>query len=322
MTTLKLPPYFDPVFLLLFNEDNHCRLLISLLNSLLNLPRALRIVGLDIISPRIMGQTVAEKHVVLDIRAHDITSRRFNIEVQVASFSDYAQRILYYWAGMYHGQIQMGQGYGRLQPAYAIHITGFKLFPQRPRYHFIFQPRDHLEPEVVLSDHQQIHVFELPKFQLPLEQLRTPAEKWVYFIKCGHQMSPDEIAGLAMPELLEAEEKLTMISQEERLRIQHEQWEKALRDQASFEQDWIAFGQRKGHELGLKEGVKEGIKKGIKRGIKKGRTEGLQTAVLDLCEVLGISLSAAQLQQIEGMDADALTALRAHLKRHRAWPAE
>ena len=90
------------------------------------LTRALRIVGLDIITPRIMGQTVAEKHVVLDIRAHDITSRRFNIEVQVASFSDYAQRILYYWAGMYHGQIQMGQGYGRLQPAYAIHITGFK----------------------------------------------------------------------------------------------------------------------------------------------------------------------------------------------------
>ena len=83
-----------------------------------------------------------------------------------------------------------------------------------------------------------------------------------------------------------------IISQEERLQIQHEQWEKARRDQASFEPDWTDSGERK----------------------------GLRAAVHDLCELLGISLSAAEEAQIQGMNIEALTTLRTYLKRHRAWP--
>ena len=84
-----------------------------------------------------------------------------------------------------------------------------------------------------------------------------------------------------------------IISQEERLQIQHEQWEKARRDQASFEPDWKDFGERK----------------------------GLRKAVKKTCEVLAIPFSAAQEQQLQNMDAGSLDALHDYLLRHRAWPA-
>ena len=54
---------------------------------------------------------------------------------------------------------------------------------------------------------------------------------------------------------------------------------------------------------------------GKAEGKTEGRTEGLRVAVMDLCEVLGISLTMAQL------DLGGLESLRQHLKQHRAWPA-
>jgi hypothetical protein len=47
----------------------------------------------------------------------------------------------------------------------------------------------------------------------------------------------------------------------------------------------------------------------------------LQAAVGDLCELLGIVLTAEQQAHLEALDLAGLAALRAHLKQHRAWPA-
>jgi hypothetical protein len=52
----------------------------------------------------------------------------------------------------------------------------------------------------------------------------------------------------------------------------------------------------------------------------EGRVEGLQVAVRDLCELLGIALTAEQQTHLDTLDLAGLGALRAHLKQHRAWP--
>jgi hypothetical protein len=60
---------------------------------------------------------------------------------------------------------------------------------------------------------------------------------------------------------------------------------------------------------------------GERLGKAEGRLEGLRVAVRDLCELLGITLTAEQQAHLETLDLAGLGALRAHLKLHRAWPA-
>jgi Uma2 family endonuclease len=47
---------------------------------------------------------------------------------------------------------------------------------------------------------------------------------------------------------------------------------------------------------------------------------GLCTAVEDLCDLYGVALDAARRAHLTSLEAPALEALRAHLKRARAWP--
>lgn len=51
----------------------------------------------------------------------------------------------------------------------------------------------------------------------------------------------------------------------------------------------------------------------------EGKQEGLQQAIMDLCEVLGIELTPERRAQIEQLDLAQLYQLRAHLKSTRTW---
>jgi hypothetical protein len=51
----------------------------------------------------------------------------------------------------------------------------------------------------------------------------------------------------------------------------------------------------------------------------EGRQQGLQEAITDLCEVLGIELTPERKAQIEQLDATQLSPLRTHLKSTRTW---
>jgi hypothetical protein len=61
-------------------------------------------------------------------------------------------------------------------------------------------------------------------------------------------------------------------------------------------------------------------RQGEEHGEKRGEKRGLQAAVGDLCELLGIVLTAEQQAHLEALDLAGLAALRAHLKQHRSWP--
>ena len=55
-------------------------------------------------------------------------------------------------------------------------------------------------------------------------------------------------------------------------------------------------------------------------GEQKGERKGLQQAIMDVCEILGIELTPERRDQIEQLDAAQLSQLRTHLKSARAWP--
>jgi hypothetical protein len=66
--------------------------------------------------------------------------------------------------------------------------------------------------------------------------------------------------------------------------------------------------------------VSQGRAEGKAEGKAEGIIEGLQTAVLDLCELLGIKLGAARRTLLEAMNVGELEALRLALKQNRRWP--
>jgi hypothetical protein len=59
---------------------------------------------------------------------------------------------------------------------------------------------------------------------------------------------------------------------------------------------------------------------GLENGLEKGLEKGLRRTVHELCEVLGIPLSADREAAIEAMTAAQLEAVCVHLKRDRRWP--
>ena len=63
----------------------------------------------------------------------------------------------------------------------------------------------------------------------------------------------------------------------------------------------------------------EGRQEGVQQGRQEGLQQGLLHAILDLCEVLGIELTAERKAQIEQLDLTQLSQLRTHLKSTRTW---
>lgn len=64
----------------------------------------------------------------------------------------------------------------------------------------------------------------------------------------------------------------------------------------------------------------EALARSLKEGMDLGLNE-VRQALLDLCEVLGIEVTAERHAALAGMDLTQLGALRVHLKQQRAWPA-
>ena len=82
-----------------------------------------------------------------------------------------------------------------------------------------------------------------------------------------------------------------------------------------------AASRAEGVREGKAEGVREGKAEGVREGKAEGVREGLRAAVVDGCELLGIPLTKARTAHLTALDVAGLELLRAHLKRHRAWPA-
>lgn len=58
-----------------------------------------------------------------------------------------------------------------------------------------------------------------------------------------------------------------------------------------------------------------------KRYVAEGEAKGLRTAVLDVCELVGVVLAPAQRAQLEAMSVNELEALRLALKQTWRWPS-
>jgi hypothetical protein len=91
---------------------------------------------------------------------------------------------------------------------------------------------------VLLCKDLEIHLLELSKFDLPVEQVQTPLERWCYFFRHGAALELENLpATLDVPVIRKAVEVLMKVSQSELERQRYLEWQRIEQDAASLAED-------------------------------------------------------------------------------------
>jgi predicted transposase/invertase (TIGR01784 family) len=253
-----LDPKLDVVFSMLFGAEQNRELLISLLNAVLRPSKP--IVSVEVLPAEPERTSVDDKSIALDVRVRFEGGEQADVEMQSQRHLALRERMLYYWARLYSGQLQRGAPYLKLRRCAVILITDFVELTT-PRFHSIFQVRER-EDGRPLTDHLELHVIELPKLQSALERNDEPSlAAWGKFLAATND---EDLEALAMenPVLKQAKEALDNLSADPDARIRAERREIALLmyelERATVHREALAEGLAAGKTEGLAAGKTEG----------------------------------------------------------------
>jgi predicted transposase/invertase (TIGR01784 family) len=176
----------DIAFRKIFGNEQKTAPLISFLNAALELEGTHRVVSVSIANPYQFPRIAGEKATILDVRATDQSGRKFVVEMQVADKTGFDKRVQYYISRDYSMQIDKGEDYPLLHPAYFIGILDFP-FGTDTEYHTRHLIMNKVTQEHLLKD-IQFSFIELPKFTKEIHELETAIDKWTYFIKKSEEL--------------------------------------------------------------------------------------------------------------------------------------
>jgi predicted transposase/invertase (TIGR01784 family) len=171
----------DIAFRKIFGNEQQTAPLISFLNASLELEGDHQVVSVTIANPYQFPRIAGEKATILDVRATDQSGRKFVVEMQVADKTGFDKRVQYYISRDYSMQIDKGEDYPLLHPAYFIGILDFP-FGTGTDYHTRHLILNEATNEHLLKDIQFAFI-ELPKFTKAMHELDTSIDKWTFFIK-------------------------------------------------------------------------------------------------------------------------------------------
>ncbi len=176
-----LDPKSDLAFKKLFGDIRHKDILMSFLNSVLDLTGEKKIVSVVFNDPYNIPETIDGKLSIVDVRCTDQAGNQYIIEMQVVEQKGYAARAQFYSSLAFSKQLFKRNNYSKLVPVIFIGILDFELFKNKNylTHHFIL---DNETYEHALT-HLTFHFIELTKFHKELEELATVLDKWIYFLK-------------------------------------------------------------------------------------------------------------------------------------------
>ena len=315
----------DLMFKSFFSKNK--RLLLSLLNVFLPLPKGVSVVSLKFLRLRklpvasrqslslesgfIPPDFLDERGIVLDLRARLSTGPSVNIEMQSLNHKQFLERILYYWAKLYTEDFKKGQSWKELPQAFSLVFADFKIWPKEKDLIHSFSVRRDKPPHFPLTRHLRMVFVELGKFQRKdLKNLIDLEDLWCYLLKESGNMGPEEKEVLAMKsaDMKAATDHLEFMSQDEYLRFEEEAREKFRLDHNTImAEKWEA-----GLEKGLLRGRKEGREEGMEKGLLKGREAAMTETALKLLK------QKADLSFVSGITGFSNKKLQALLRRRRA----
>ena len=247
---IGIDPTVDYAFKLLLGSPEHPAITLHFLNAILG--NEFAITEVEIINPILGKEDDLDKLSILGVAARDATGRMYDIEMQTSLPAGLSQRLAYYTASMYVGQIGEGEDYTLLRPSISICVLDALMFRDSPEIHSDFRLRSR-DGSLDLTDGLQIHVLELPKYAVPSDNrvITDPVEAWLYFFRRADEMTTQEIEQrFNSPAFTEAAEVLDMIQRTPQQRSQYELRLKAQRDDRARLQQARAEGKAEGEAIG------------------------------------------------------------------------
>ena len=178
--------------------------------------------------PTILSKDTEDgKYGILDVRVRMKNGSQMDLEMQVAPFEFWNNRVIFYLSKMYAEQVKEGDKYKNLKPCIHVSILNFNLFHE-DRTCFREIAFCDLTMKQKYTDLLEIYVLELKK--LPQEQKEEPLIiKWMRFLAAESREDFEKMAG-EDNYINEAYEVLQKLSADERKRLEYEARQKAIRD--------------------------------------------------------------------------------------------
>ena len=178
--------------------------------------------------PTILSKDTEDgKYGILDVRVRMKNGSQMDLEMQVAPFEFWNNRVIFYLSKMYAEQVKEGDKYKNLKPCIQVSILNFNLFHE-DRTCFREIAFCDLTTKQKYTDLLESYVLELKK--LPPEQKEEPLIiKWMRFLAAESREDFEKMAG-EDNYINEAYEVLQKLSADERKRLEYEARQKAIRD--------------------------------------------------------------------------------------------
>ncbi|MBX9831203.1 Rpn family recombination-promoting nuclease/putative transposase [Candidatus Babeliales bacterium] len=257
-----LDPKIDLAFKKLFGSEDHKRVTISFLNTMLEYTDDRRIETIQFLNNEQLPVSAEKKENILDIFCTDRSGRKFIIEMQNAWMRAFGSRIVYYGAKTYTNQLGKAMPYDDLNPVTVVAITKqFEVFPKKPSHKSIHYLVDSKTYEHDLDDLTFVFI-ELPKFTKKEHELVTNEDKWLFLLKeigfYNHIPEP-----LKQAEFGEACQLLNLITLSDSEQSLYER--KLIESQSRETNDYLA--------MNAEEYAKKALQKGIEKGSRERQVE-------------------------------------------------
>jgi predicted transposase/invertase (TIGR01784 family) len=155
-------------------------------------------VSVVIINPYNDKEFLDDKLTIVDVKANDQSGRIYQIEVQLAYYSDLPARMVYTWGDIYCKQLKSGNDFSNLKPTYSIWLMGKNAIKDDDKYVHAYKLRD--ETGKLLTDHGGIWLLELEKFSAV--HVENEQERWLKFFKTGNSLNDEQ----ELPEWMNTQE--------------------------------------------------------------------------------------------------------------------
>ena len=289
-----ISPQNDFAFKRIFGNEQHKEILISFINSVLDLSGERQVVEVELANPYQVPRLEQFKETILDINATCQSGRKFIVEMQVERQRLFHKRALYYSSKAYVEQLTSGVDYPELKPVYFIGVLNFN-FTDNSSYlsrHLILDTETR---EQRISDFEFCFI-ELPKFAKHESELQSIVDKWIFFLKyLGSRSGEDKDFARIFAEeplLLQALEIARYHSLSRDEMSVYEAQEERRRSDAETARTYKLDRQEEVREEGRAEGLVEGEQIGLQKGVKALAKHGLtadaiaQELQIDVAKVL------------------------------------
>ena len=249
-----LQPKNDVVFKALFSREKP-RITQAMLEAILKM----KIDKLELDkSTDLLNENTDDKNGRLDLRAIINGNTECDIEVQLASNDNIAERFVYYWAKMYAANLKIGDTYNDLRKTISIIILNddFKLTKNLERPQTTWRIRESEATHLVLTDYFEIIIIEIPKVVKAYQ--KTPNDEVLQWMLFLDNPEKEEVARIMEEnkDIKEAKEELERISQDDILRRKALNRTLEIADKLQLKKE-AEEALEKGKNIGLKEKTNE-----------------------------------------------------------------